>query len=126
MAANYDRVREDVSNIVHLEHVNVTVPDQHLATAFYVSALGFTRDPYIMVGTDNMWINIGRSQMHLPTRSPQRMRGTIGLVVPDREPMTPLTAALVREARDVTTLLNQQSATARSVDIKIQSSDRVS
>jgi len=83
MAASYDRVREDVSNIVHLEHVNVTVPDQHQATAFYVSALGFTRDPYIMVGIDNMWINIGRSQMHLPTAKPQRMRGTIGLVVPD-------------------------------------------
>ena len=83
MASNYDRVREDVSNIVHLEHVNVTVPDQRLATAFYVAALGFTRDPYIMVGTDNMWINIGRSQMHLPTGGPQRMRGTIGLVVPD-------------------------------------------
>jgi len=83
MASNYDRVREDVSNIVHLEHVNVTVPDQRLATAFYVAALGFTRDPYIMVGTDNMWINIGRSQMHLPTANPQRMRGTIGLVVPD-------------------------------------------
>lgn len=77
----YDRTREDVSNIVHLEHVNVTQPDQRLATLFYVAGLGFTRDPYIMVELDNMWINIGRSQMHLPTGRPQRIRGTIGLVV---------------------------------------------
>ena len=81
----YDRTREDVSNIVHLEHVNVTQPDQRLATLFYVSGLGLTRDPYLMVGLENMWINIGRSQMHLPSRDPQpqRLRGTIGLVVPD-------------------------------------------
>lgn len=85
MHRSYDRAREDVSNIVHLEHVNVTQPDQRLATLFYVCALGFTRDPYLMVGLDNMWINIGRSQMHLPSRDPQpqRIRGTIGLVVPD-------------------------------------------
>ena len=83
MATTYDRAREDVSNIVHLEHVNVTQPDQRLATLFYVSGLGFTRDPFLMVGLENMWINIGRSQMHLPTNLPQRIRGTIGLVVPD-------------------------------------------
>lgn len=78
-----DRTREDVSNIVHLEHVNVTQPDQRLATLFYVAGLGGTRDPYMMVGLDNMWVNFGRSQMHLPSRDPQRLRGTIGLVVPD-------------------------------------------
>jgi hypothetical protein len=83
MATTYDRAREDVSNIVHLEHVNVTQPDQRLATLFYVSGLGFTRDPFLMVGLENMWINIGRSQMHLPSNRPQRIRGTIGLVVPD-------------------------------------------
>jgi len=83
MVNAYDRALEDVSNIVHLEHVNVTQPDQRLATLFYVSGMGFTRDPYLMVGLENMWINIGRSQMHLPTNRPQRIRGTIGLVVPD-------------------------------------------
>ena len=71
------------SNIVLLEHVNVTIPDQRIATLFYVSGLGFTRDPYLMVGVENMWINIGRNQMHLPTRGQQRLRGVIGLVVPD-------------------------------------------
>jgi hypothetical protein len=83
MATSYDRSRENVSNIVHLEHVNLTQPDQRLATLFYVSGLGCTRDPYLMVGLDNMWINIGRSQMHLPAGRPQRVGGTIGLVVPD-------------------------------------------
>src|SRR5437867_10666786 len=78
-----DRTLENVSNIVHLEHVNVTQPDQRLATLFYVSGLGLTRDPFMMVGLDNMWINIGRNQMHLPTGDPQRLRGVIGLVIPD-------------------------------------------
>jgi hypothetical protein len=68
-----------------MEHVNVTVPDQTLATLFYVAGLGFTRDPYMMVGTDNMWVNVGEQQFHLPTRSPQVVRGRIGIVVPDLE-----------------------------------------
>ena len=29
-----------------LEHLNLTVPDQQLAIRFYISGLGFTRDPY--------------------------------------------------------------------------------
>ena len=44
----FDRTREDVSNIVHLEHVNVTQPDQGLATQFYVAGLGGTRDPFML------------------------------------------------------------------------------
>jgi hypothetical protein len=79
----FDRAAEDIGNIVLLEHVNVTQPDQHLATLYYVVGLGGTRDPYIMVGVDNMWVNYGRTQVHLPTRAPQVLRGTIGLVVPD-------------------------------------------
>ena len=81
--AALDRSAEDVGNIVLLEHVNVTQPDQRLATLFYVSGPGLTRDPYLMGGPDNMWVNIGRNQMHLPSREPQRVRGTIGLVLPD-------------------------------------------
>jgi hypothetical protein len=81
--SNDDRTHKSSSNIVWHEHVNVTIPDQRTATLFYVSGLGFTRDPYLMVGVENMWINIGRSQMHLPTNRPQRLRGMIGLVVPD-------------------------------------------
>ena len=80
----FDRTVEDVGNIIKLEHVNLTVPDQRLATIFYVSGLGLTRDPYLMTGVDNMWINVGESQFHLPTRSPQMLRGCVGLVIPDR------------------------------------------
>ena len=83
MDPRFDRAAEDVGNIVKLEHVNVTVPDQHLATIFYVTGLGLTRDPYLMTGVDNMWINVGESQFHLPTGRPQVLRGTIGLVLPD-------------------------------------------
>ncbi len=80
----YDRTAESLGNIVHLEHVNTRVPDQRLATLFYVSGLGLTRDPYLMTGIDNMWVNVGRSQFHLPTGAPQRVRGVTGLVIPDR------------------------------------------
>lgn len=75
----------DVGQVVHLEHVNVRVPDQRIATVFYVSGLGLTRDPYLMTGTDNMWINVGRSQFHMPTGKPQVLRGHVGLVLPNRE-----------------------------------------
>jgi hypothetical protein len=79
----FDRAAESTGNIVLLEHVNVTQPDQHLATLYYVVGLGGTRDPYIMVGVDNMWVNFGRTQVHLPTKAAQVLRGTVGLVVPD-------------------------------------------
>lgn len=86
--AKFDRTTEDVGNIVKLEHVNLTIPDQRLATIFYVSGLGLTRDPYLMTGVDNMWINVGAAQFHLPTRSPQTLRGCIGLVMPDLVALT--------------------------------------
>ena len=38
----YDRSTQDVGNIVSLEHVNVTQPDQGPTTLFYVVALGGT------------------------------------------------------------------------------------
>lgn len=79
----YDRSTQDVGNVVALEHVNVTVPDQELAALFYITGLGFTRDPYIDFGTMNMWVNVGGQQFHLPKSRAQVLRGTIGLVVPD-------------------------------------------
>jgi hypothetical protein len=80
---NYDRTSQDIGNILAMEHVNVTVPDQTTALLFYISGLGFTRDPYMMVGPENMWVNIGQQQFHLPTRAPQVIAGHIGVVVPD-------------------------------------------
>src|SRR5450631_3813893 len=53
MEAKLDRTAEDIGNICKLEHVNVTIPDQGPATLFYVAGLGLTRDPYVMVSTNN-------------------------------------------------------------------------
>jgi hypothetical protein len=81
----YDRAAEDLGNSIHLEHVNVQVPDQRLATLFYVAGLGLTRDPYLMVSDSNMWINVGRSQFHLPSGEAQVLRGHTGIVLSGRE-----------------------------------------
>ncbi len=76
-------VQEDVGNIISLEHVNVTIPDQAISTAFYILGMGFTRDPYMNVGLNNMWVNVGEQQFHLPTRAAQVIPGHTGLVVPN-------------------------------------------
>jgi predicted enzyme related to lactoylglutathione lyase len=81
----FDRAAENLGNSIHLEHVNVQVPDQRLAQLFYAAGLGLTRDPYLMVSDTNMWINVGRSQFHLPTGQPQVVRGHTGLVISGRE-----------------------------------------
>ena len=83
--STYKRTTQDVGNILGMEHVNVMVPNQEMATAFYIGGLGFTRDPYMMVDTDNMWANVGEQQFHLPTRGQQVLRGHIGVVVSDIE-----------------------------------------
>jgi hypothetical protein len=97
-SASYDRARQDLGNIVLLEHVNVTIPDQRLATIFYLSGLGLTRDPYLMAGIENMWVNIGRTQIHMPSRGAQVLRGHVGIVMPDL-------AALKRRLQKVAPLL---------------------
>ena len=84
-APHFDRTAEDLGNIVELGHVNVTVPDQSKAVAFYLMGLGLTRDPYLMAGLENMWVNVGKGQFHLPTRGVQVVRGTTALVMPDLE-----------------------------------------
>ncbi|NML34867.1 VOC family protein [Paraburkholderia antibiotica] len=99
---HFDYAREDTGNLVLLEHVNLTIPDQRLATAFYVSGLGLTRDPYLMTGVTNMWINVGRSQIHLPHGDAQHLRGHVGLRVGER-------ASLLERLRAVRPLLAQSS-----------------
>lgn len=82
--AAFDRRSQDIGNLAALDHVNLTVPDQQTASLFHIVGMGNTRDPYLTVGLDNMWVNIGRHQFHLPTReSAQVLRGRIGLVTPD-------------------------------------------
>ena len=83
LMGTFDRTQEDVGNLVELGHVNLRVPDQRLATLFYVTGLGLTRDPFMMTGIDNMWVNVGNAQFHLPDGPPQVLAGTIGLALPD-------------------------------------------
>lgn len=80
---SFDRTTEDIGNIVEFGHVNIRVPDQQIATIFYVTGMGFTRDPYLVTGVENMWINVGTTQFHLPTGKAQVLRGTIVVAVPD-------------------------------------------
>jgi hypothetical protein len=97
MAAQFDRSAEDLGNSIHFEHVNVQVPDQHLAALFYVTGLGLTRDPYLMVSDTNMWINVGRSQFHLPGGEPQVLRGHTALVISGREALLVRLAGIGRK-----------------------------
>ena len=85
MAENYDRAAESLGNVLHMEHVNLMIPEQEPAILFYITGLRLTRDPFLMTGVENMWVNMGRSQIHLPSRNPipQQLRGTLGIVVPD-------------------------------------------
>ena len=83
--STFNRTDGDLVNIVALEHVNLEIPDQAIATIFYVMGMGFTRDPYLMTGVVNMWINLGRNQFHLPTGQPMVLRGNIFIVTPSRK-----------------------------------------
>src|SRR5258708_11376522 len=85
MQQPFDRAAEDLGNSIHFEHVNVQVPDQRLATLFCVAGLGLTRDHYLMVSDTNMWINVGKSQFHLPSGPAQVLRGHTGIVIAGRE-----------------------------------------
>ena len=97
---HFDRAAEDLGNSIHLEHVNVTMPDQRLATLFYVAGLGLTRDPYLMVSDTNMWVNVGKSQFHLPAGPAQVLRGHTALIIPGRaRPARPPRRALPRSSK---------------------------
>jgi len=96
----FDRTAEDLGNAIHLEHVNVTIPDQRLATLFYAAGLGLTRDPYLMPSDNNMWINVGRSQFHLPTGAPQVLRGHTGLVIEGRAALLDRLASVRKKLAD--------------------------
>jgi hypothetical protein len=81
---HYDRAAQDLGNIVNIGHVNFCITDQHLATHYYVTGLGLTRDPFLNTGARLMWINVGMAQFHLPVGEADVLRGITGLVVPDR------------------------------------------
>jgi hypothetical protein len=100
MAVQFDRAAEDLGNITGLEHCNVEIPDQGLASQFYLMGMGFTRDPYLFPGTNNMWVNIGKSQFHLPTGEPLVFRGHIGIVSPNRNELLDRLTAVKKSLKD--------------------------
>jgi hypothetical protein len=85
---------EDIGNIVEFGHLNLRVPDQQQAILFYVVGLGLTRDPYLVTGIDNAWINVGTSQFHLPVGPAQRLQGAVGLVMSDLDALRARLAAI--------------------------------
>ena len=96
---SFARTAEDLANIVGLEHTNVKVPDQRLATLFYVVGMGFTRDPYMTPGVVNMWMNVGKTQIHMPTGKPQRIPGHTGIIVPDLKSLKKRLEAVKQDLR---------------------------
>ena len=106
----FNRTTQDIGNIVEFGHVNIRVPDQQLAIIFYVMGLGLTRDPYLRVGVDNAWINVGTCQFHVPTGPAQVLRGVVGLVLPD------LDALVARLSSVAPRLKGTQFAFVRTAD----------
>src|SRR6476659_10932987 len=96
----FDRKAETLGNITALEHVNVEIPNQGLASDFYLLGCGFTRDPYLFPGTNNMWVNIGRSQFHLPSGDALVLRGHVGVVTPSREQLLDRFAGVQKDLAD--------------------------
>jgi catechol 2,3-dioxygenase-like lactoylglutathione lyase family enzyme len=84
----FNRRSEDIGNIVEFGHINLSVANQQQAIVFYVMGLGLTRDPYLVTGVDNAWINAGTCQFHLPVGKAQVLRGVVGLVMPDLDALT--------------------------------------
>jgi hypothetical protein len=78
----------------------VQIPDQRLAMLFYAAGLGLTRDPYLMVSDGNMWINVGRSQFHLPSGKAQVLRGRTGIVLSGREALLHRLASVRKKLAD--------------------------
>ena len=75
MQQTFDRAAEDLGNSIHLEHVN----------------------PYLMVSDSNMWVNVGKSQFHLPSGRPQVVRGHTGLVISGRAALLDRLASVAKK-----------------------------
>ena len=81
----------EIGAMVMMDHVNFQTPGHDMATMFFIGGLGLTRDPYRRADMQNMGINVGLQQFHLPRRERTAGEGTppfqglIGLVHPDIE-----------------------------------------
>ena len=79
----YNRRREDIGNVISLEHVNVCIPRPKTGHAVLHYRAGADARS-ISCHQRNEYVGqiAGRTQFHLPTRDPLVVRGTIGLVIP--------------------------------------------
>jgi hypothetical protein len=50
-----------------------------------------------MTSDDNMWVNVGRSQFHLPSGEPQVLRGHTGLVIAGRKALLDRLASVAKK-----------------------------
>lgn len=94
------RIRHpDVGGIVHLEHINFTIADYDMASAFFMAGLGYTRDPFTRTDELNMAINIGQQQFHMPRRAvgTPPMHGVLGLITPELDAVKQRCDELARE-----------------------------
>ncbi|KAL0055296.1 hypothetical protein WJX82_010318 [Trebouxia sp. C0006] len=79
---------QDLGNIVHLEHLNLEVPDKEQAGIFYGEGLGLSADPGSTAaqrgGVAVTWFNIGRQQFHI-SKGPEAQRTPlpVKLVLPN-------------------------------------------
>lgn len=75
----------EIGGILHLDHINFEAPDHDMATVFFIHGLGLTRDPYRRADEQNMGINVGLQQFHLPRRGEKTppFHGLVGMIVPD-------------------------------------------
>ena len=83
--SNFGLTSPEIGRMLHMDHVNFETPDHEMATIFYMNGLGFTRDPYRRADEQNLGVNVGRQQFHLPKRGEYTppFYGIVGLVVPD-------------------------------------------
>ena len=83
--SNFEVTSPEIGRMLHMDHVNFETPDHEMATIFYMNGLGFTRDPYRRADEQNLGVNVGRQQFHLPKRGEctPPFYGVVGLVVPD-------------------------------------------
>ena len=68
-------------SILHLEHINLQHPSQHLSTLFYTSLLSLTLDPYRTCSKSTLWFNVGQQQFHIQTGEECHTTGAVGVVL---------------------------------------------
>jgi hypothetical protein len=101
----------EVGTIVHFEHVNFRVDDHRPAALYFLAGLGFTREPYRMVGVRNMWVNLGTQQFHLPIGQPTPFPGEVHVAVPDLAHTRQTLAEVAPQLKDTAFACTQENGT---------------